>query len=93
MWGREVLGLNGFVQLEGSRPDVNENQHVHNKLIYDVANEVLSATDHRHPGYGHVGQKGREGADKAHREASPRDGAARTGACLAAPSVPSSRRL
>lgn len=38
--GREVLGLHGFIELERTRPEVNEAQHIYNKLLYDAVNEV-----------------------------------------------------
>ncbi|KAK9802869.1 hypothetical protein WJX72_003771 [[Myrmecia] bisecta] len=39
--GQDLLGLEGFLLLERSRPAVSDAQHIHNKLLYDAVNEAL----------------------------------------------------
>lgn len=37
---RDMLGLQAFLDIERSRPNVTNAQHIQNKLIYDSVNEV-----------------------------------------------------
>jgi hypothetical protein len=37
---RDIMGLQGFLDLERARPNVTNAQHIQNKLIYDAVNEV-----------------------------------------------------
>lgn len=39
--GQEPLSLEGFLALERSLSDASDAQHIHNKLLYDTANEAL----------------------------------------------------
>eukprot|EP00898_Chlorokybus_atmophyticus_P006017 jgi/Chlat1/6416/Chrsp45S05924 len=38
----EVLALEEFLQLERSREEVSDYQHIHNKLIFDAINEAIT---------------------------------------------------